>query len=105
MRAKLMQTGIVLLAIFLPFSAPVFAAPQCSSLSASLTQLQAEYEEAVTWSGTSLEGSGLMIVANPDGTTWSALLLVPGNNACILAFGDAWEKRPMPHPPSRGAKP
>ena len=68
--------------------------PLCGSVETVVAAL-ARAGERVVGSGSSKVRPGyLQLWAGPAGT-WTAVLLVPGGQACILDLGDAWQPRPV----------
>ena len=99
MKAILLRLGVALLAILTLFTAPALAAPQCTGLADALAWHHEQRGEVGIWKGISPDGSALMIVANPDGSSWSALVLIPdGKNICLLASGGSWQPGDAPPP-------
>ena len=99
MKAILLRPLVALLAILTLFTAPVVAAPQCTGLADALAWHHKQRGEVAIWQGMSPDGSALMIVANPDGSSWSALVLIPdGKKGCLLASGKNWQPGDAPPP-------
>ncbi len=72
---------------------PVFGqtAPQCGSFAELLVRMEQVYGETEIWSGTIQSGGGRMaITVNPDGTTWTAIIVNASGLACLVTAGPEW---------------
>lgn len=78
--------------------------PQCGPWPDLAAALQTRYGEEMLFEGAPAPGrSGVIIMARPDGTTWSALSLSPdGRTACLRAAGASWRMGPPPQPGEEG---
>lgn len=70
--------------------APANAAT-CTGLADALARLATSYQEAVLWQGDTPQGERLIITANPDGTTWTAIVQPAPESACFIAAGNVWQ--------------
>lgn len=80
--------------------AALAAAPQCAGLAEVLAGLATNYGEATIWSGVLPNGQLLSIMANSDGSTWTALAVNPDGMACLLSSGPSWVQGDMLLPPA-----
>jgi hypothetical protein len=96
----LSRAGLMLLALA---AAPVLAPgraeaqAQCAGMADVMAGLSQRYGERVL-----MEAGGgdtdVIITVNPDGTTWTALVIRPDGLACIVASGTSWTAGPAPEP-------
>lgn len=75
------------------------AQAQCAGLADVLAGLSARWSEQVLWQGGAQGGTSFAITVNPDGTTWTALMLRPDGLACVVASGTGWTAGPTPKAP------
>jgi hypothetical protein len=66
------------------------AQQQCADAAQLLIQLQAKYAEVPLFVGTVSPGQTVIVTANPDGSTWTALIKAENGNACIGSAGVSW---------------
>lgn len=85
---RAMLVGLVLSCLS---TLPSQAAAQCGEVGAMLRALATKYHEAEVWRGVAGDGLFLLITANPDGSTWTALRLAPEGQACLLVAGPNWQ--------------
>ncbi|MDT8856445.1 hypothetical protein RNZ50_15735 [Paracoccaceae bacterium Fryx2] len=107
-RAPNYRLGLSVPATFLPVLAAVLAVglvlgagraraePLCAGYADLLAGLYIAHGEVPVWSGLAATGELMEVVANPDGTTWTALSVKPGGQACFLTAGDGWAKLSAP---------
>ena len=89
------------LAVFLGGSvfvstAALSAPAQCGPLQQMLAQLSSTYRESALFTGAVKDGVSVIITANPEGSTWTALQLDGAGNACIVALGPGWQPGVLP---------
>lgn len=89
----------LLLAVALILPAGRAQAAQCAGLADVLAGLAARWSEQVLWQGGAQGGTSFAITVNPDGTTWTALMLRPDGMACVVASGAGWTAGPAPKAP------
>ena len=85
------------------FASPVYAqpAPQCGSFAELLARMKQQFGEAEIWSGTIQSGGGQMsITVNPEGSTWTAIIVNPSGLACLVTAGPAWATGGQSAPPT-----
>lgn len=63
----------------------------CGEEGPALRNLATKYNETAVWEGLAQDGVRLVITANPDGSTWTALALNGKGQACILGSGTRWQ--------------
>jgi hypothetical protein len=100
-----MKAFSLILAVFLLLAAlvlPVFAQDRCLPWPAILEQLADRWGEAPMWEGTRADVGRFVVLANPDGTTWTILLRRPDGQACALAAGEGWALPAAPKPGEDG---
>lgn len=85
--------GVTLLILFFAGMPVLAQSPQCAGLPDVLAGLERNYGEALVWQGIwqkpGVPESQLMITAKPDGSTWTALVVMEGQ-ACLVASGSGW---------------
>jgi hypothetical protein len=63
-------------------------------------RLAAVYGERLVALGVRSAGGVLAILTNPEGTTWTAVVVSPTGQACIADFGENWaDHTPSPEAP------
>ena len=87
MVASLLFALIALALISLPVRAQT--AP-CIGMADALGQLSDKYREVVLFQGAGRDGQVLVITANPDGSSWTAIVQ-SGPKGCILGGGKRWQ--------------
>ncbi|QYK42849.1 MAG: hypothetical protein KF887_07035 [Paracoccaceae bacterium] len=80
--------GLWLLTILWPSHAEAQA--QCAPLDAVEAQLRDRYGEQLLFDGRAANGHAMAVLVNPDGTTWTALVVRPDGIACMMASGTGW---------------
>jgi hypothetical protein len=84
-------TTLVLASFFVAITAARIAAqeaPNCRTWEAMQQSLAAGYGERLVALGVRSAGGVLAILTNPDGTTWTAVIVSPAGQACIVDFGE-----------------
>jgi len=77
------------LAVFAP---PALAATaNCGDYAAMAQVLADTYGETPLFSGLSVQGQKVVLATNPDGSTWTILVIGAGGTACIAAVGTEWQ--------------
>lgn len=71
-------------------------AGQCAGLADVMAGLATRYGERALWQGGAGDGVSFTVTVNPDGTTWTALMLRADGLACIVASGSGWTAGPEP---------
>jgi hypothetical protein len=89
----------LVLAILLMLPAGRVQAAQCAGLADVLAGLSVCWSEQVLWQGGAEGGVSFSITVNPDGTTWTALMLRPDGLACVVASGSGWTAGAAPKAP------
>lgn len=89
--------GIALIAaLFSSAAAPAVAVVQCGPAEQVLTQLLEEYGEVPVGYGFS-DGFVTQVMVSKEGT-WTAIVVGPDGQACIVAAGTDWTFVEMPWP-------
>jgi hypothetical protein len=78
------------------------AEPRCMGQADALADLKARFGEDLRWSGLTTSGQLLAITLAPDGTTWTALAILPDGKACLIAAGDSWAEKTAQAPGEDG---
>jgi len=87
----------------LAVASPAFAAePICGPYRAIAATLTDQWREDVVGRGLTGEGQMIVIFADPEGDTWSALVVNADGSACMVAAGTAWEALPFPASGEKG---
>lgn len=81
--------GLIAL-MLLTIASTARAEVRCGGLADVLADLRASYGELVMWQGRDRNGHQLLITANPDGTSWTALTLTDPEKVCLLTGGNHW---------------
>lgn len=76
--------------------------PQCGPLAEILSALSDRFQERVLFEAIANDGSRMLVTANPDGTTWSAMTVDLATVACLRIVGTSW--RPGAAPPPAGTE-
>lgn len=84
-----------LTALFVALASPALS--QCLPLPDALNALAQTYGEAVRADALMSDGSLLIITADPNGG-WSALVVSPAGETCMVANGQAFEVHELPIP-------
>lgn len=74
-------------------------AAQCAGVVDVLAGLSTRWSEQTLWQGGAQGGVSFTITVNPDGTTWTALMLRPDGMACVVASGSGWTAGTAPKAP------
>lgn len=72
------------------------AEPTCGAYIAIEAELAGRWQEAVVGRALTTGGQMLVIFADPEGDTWTAVLVNPDATACVAAAGTAWQAMPPP---------
>jgi hypothetical protein len=65
---------------------------ECRPAAAAISGLYAEYGEVMLWQGLIDDTEArIVVMANPKGSTWTILGLLPNGMACALNAGSAWK--------------
>lgn len=81
------------LALLVTLAASGLAAAQegiCGTPAEILGVLNRDYREEPVWTGRS-GGDEVIVMANPDGSTWSVVTIEPSGMACMRAAGEGWQ--------------
>ena len=63
-----------------------------------LAQLDSKYGEQQLFVGRASDGATVMVLANPKGTTWTAVIVGEAGKACIGSDGPSWSPGDPPGP-------
>lgn len=90
-----MKYAIAFTLCMIPTAAGAGTMP-CSDRADVLAQLGAKYKEVPVSSGISNTGALIEVLSSPDGSTWTIVLTMPGENkaikSCLLAAGEEWHE-------------
>lgn len=92
-RGRLVGVSIILL--LLSCAMVLASPPQCGPLEQILAKLAEKYGEGMLWQGRDAKGRLTIVTANPNGTTWTALV-VSGPTTCVADHGDSWTNGSAP---------
>ena len=81
---------LVVMWVILAIAAPAHAETSCTGLADALAGLRAGYGEVILWQGLAENGQRLIITANPDGSTWTALANGAAGAVCFVGSGVTW---------------
>jgi len=97
--AILVLTAISLIVFMRPGYAQASGAAQCAPLASVMAQLSDQWKEVPVGRGLAAGGcSVLMLFADPEGVTWTILVVRPDGEACLLASVTNWETVVPPLP-------
>lgn len=82
--------------VLAPLRPAVAATVQCAGIADMLAHLAAKYGERQLFVGLAAGGATIMVIANPAGTTWTALIVGENGKACIGALGPSWKVGDLP---------
>lgn len=84
------------------FAAPARAQTICTGLADVLAGLRATYGETIMWVGVAENGQRLVLTANADGSTWTALTQssAASDQLCFVGTGVTWNAGDGTFPPS-----
>lgn len=95
MKAFLTKLALAItLGIGLTLAALAQGSDRCVSTDQIIDLLASRYGEEQVASGVVGGGAVLLIFAHPDGSTWSAVVVLPDGRACMMASGTGWATRP-----------
>lgn len=99
-RIRKLLTGFVAVAVLMRLfnPLPALAASQCAPIKPMVEQLSKKFHEDQLFVGHLGGGESVVIAANPNGSTWTALTVSRDGKACIVAAGGQWsvgEKTPI----------
>lgn len=94
--------ALILLALALALPLPAAAQLPCIAWPAAVEQLADKWGEAPMWEGTRDGLGAFVVLANPDGTTWTLMLRRPDGAACPVASGEGWAPPAAPKPGEEG---
>lgn len=78
-------------ALAVPGRADEAAVPECGPFGDIQTKLARDYGEFILLAGKfGSEPGSAIVFANPDGTTWTIVSLLPDGTGCLAASGDSW---------------
>ena len=92
-----MSIAVVLLSFTTWTMAHATSVP-CAGIADMLAQLDAKYGERQMFVGRFVDGSRFILMANPTGASWTALVVGPTGKACIGAIGPRWTPGDPPGP-------
>ncbi len=83
---------------FLLIGSPAIAQTQCGGYADAVAFLMERYGESLTVQGIDGTGRVIAMFSNPDTGTWTALIVTPDGNACLVADGGDFEyHKPKPN--------
>lgn len=87
----------IIAALWLACSAGVTAgaaaadvAPNCAGLADVLAAMALKFHEQPLFMGLVTNGARVIVLVNPDLTTWTALVADQHGRACLVASGQSW---------------
>ena len=84
--------GLAVVAIWLiALAPPGRASASCVSYPTLVEQLATKWQEAPVHRGLAANGQMVVIFADAEGDTWTAVVLAPDGTACLVASGTGWE--------------
>lgn len=86
---------VMLLTMALPAAAQAEQAVHCGGYADLLADLDRSYGEVIVWQGRRGDSGRMVITAAPDGSTWTALLVLEDGFACVGAVGVGWVAVPF----------
>lgn len=92
----------ILLAAVLAMPLPAAAQMQCLSWPAAMEQLADTWGESPMWEGSRAGLGAFVVLANPDGSSWTVMLRRPDGQACAVASGETWALPAAPKPGEEG---
>ncbi|MFN3575385.1 MAG: hypothetical protein ACK4TJ_00135 [Tabrizicola sp.] len=69
----------------------VRAEPVCLAFDRLLETLKASHGEEPVGQGETAAGTRLLIMVQPEGSTWSLVAVFPDGRACLLGYGTDWQ--------------
>lgn len=106
--AFVMIFALALTGLFSPVHGQTVAEspPACGPLEQMIVYLAEHYHERILFEGIVNDGSRMMITANPDGSTWTAITVDLATTACLRIVGNSWrggaQVFPVPSPGTEG---
>jgi hypothetical protein len=70
---------------------PAQAQPQCAPVDDVIAGLAKGYAETIRGRGIAGNGNDMLLFTDPEGDTWTLIVLQPDGTACLVASGAAWE--------------
>ena len=94
---------LVALVIFLIVSAlfvtSASAGPApCGPFAEVMAKLVGDNHQQALFTGRSSDGTTVLIMANPDGSSWTAVVQTVTDQACIVSLGPGWQPGGKPIP-------
>jgi hypothetical protein len=81
---------ILIVILFSIFGAAFAQSPQCDTHDRVIHLLADRYGELLVGRGTAGTEAQLELFAHPDGSTWTAVIVLPDGKACLMASGIGW---------------
>ena len=70
----------------------------CGPFAQAMAKLVGDNHQQALFMGLSSDGTTVLIMANPDGSTWTAVVKTATDQACIVALGPGWQPGGQPIP-------
>ena len=78
-------------------SANAGSAP-CGPFAQAMAKLVGDNHQQALFTGRSSDGTTVLIMANPDGSSWTAVVQTVTDQACIVSLGPGWQPGGKPIP-------
>lgn len=77
-------------AIPMLWPAPIPAEAPCEDAARVIERFDRTYDETIREAGVSDTGDLIVVLAPPDGSTWTMIRITPEGAACVVAAGTDW---------------
>ena len=88
---------VVFLIISALFVSSATAGPaSCGPFADVMAKLAGDNHQKLLFTGLSENGTTVLMMANPDGSSWTAIVKTATDQACIVALGPGWQPGGQP---------
>lgn len=88
---------VVFLIISALFVRSATAGPaSCGPFADVMAKLAGDNHQKLLFTGLSENGTTVLMMANPDGSSWTAIVKTATDQACIVALGPGWQPGGQP---------